>query len=227
MASPKRTTLADPLDSILQAAHERSPLYDWMDMNYERIAALTGGRRIRWKGLVAYLADQGIRDGEGKVPTAARMSSTWWKVKAARQSQGATSGAKAPELSGMTGSRHSGQAGAPEQASGASRALEAGAAGAGDHASRSHVPAPKEAPSLATREPGTRGGVATTAPMQVSGTAGPGIELTDEEKAVAFGFVDWQVKRDGRGSLSEWNRRAREEREAAARRPAEPGGENL
>lgn len=53
-------------------------------MNYEQITRLTRGRNIRWKDLIAYVVEEGIRDGEGKVPTADRMSTTWRKVKAAR-----------------------------------------------------------------------------------------------------------------------------------------------
>ena len=78
----------DELARVFRECDQRSPLFNWLDMHYERIARLMGRKRIRWGPLIEHLGAQGIRDGRGNIPSGYRMSATWRNVCKVREREG-------------------------------------------------------------------------------------------------------------------------------------------
>ncbi len=79
----------------------RSPLYLWFRENHDKLAVAFERNAPAWSGLATYLGEHGVRDGDGKPPSARGTRDAWYRVRrdvvAARTKRhGSTAPALAP-----------------------------------------------------------------------------------------------------------------------------------
>lgn len=85
MAARKHASAAKVLAAVAQAAGRgrgrRSPLYLWFREHHDVLAAGFKRTPPAWQVLADALAEQGIRDADGKPPAAATARAAWWRVR--------------------------------------------------------------------------------------------------------------------------------------------------
>jgi hypothetical protein len=72
------------LSKVFAGRYLRSPVFDWLDANYDEIVRLNKGRHIAWQPVAEHLAAIKIFDGSGKPPSARRIANIWLAIKRMR-----------------------------------------------------------------------------------------------------------------------------------------------
>ena len=72
--------------AVIEAARargrgRRSPLYVWFFANRGALAAAFERTAPAWPDLATYLGQRGLRDGDGKLPTARATRAAWYRVR--------------------------------------------------------------------------------------------------------------------------------------------------
>jgi hypothetical protein len=82
---PGLPTVHEAVAAMQQArargAGRRSPLFLWLRENHDALAAAFANNAPAWASLATYLGERGVRDGEGKPPTARGARDAWWRVR--------------------------------------------------------------------------------------------------------------------------------------------------
>ncbi len=85
MAARKRTSAGKILASLAQShgrgRGRRSPLYLWFQQHHNELAAGFKRTTPAWQIIADALAEQGIRDADGKPPAAETARAAWWRVR--------------------------------------------------------------------------------------------------------------------------------------------------
>ncbi len=74
-----------------------SPLYQWMQANYDDFAAMLADSRPSWNKIAAGFAAMELHDGQGRPPTGECVRKTWWSVRQARAKAEAANYSKVPQ----------------------------------------------------------------------------------------------------------------------------------
>ena len=74
----------------------RSPLFLWFDDNYDALVVSFERSAPAWTGLAQLLGERGLRDADGKIPTARGTRDAWYRVGKERQAAAAEKVTKAP-----------------------------------------------------------------------------------------------------------------------------------
>jgi hypothetical protein len=93
-SKPAAADLAGALAAMKKASRGRrrpSPVYQWLETNYDGLAAAFRRESPSWINLAGYLSEHGVTGAEGRRPSPAAVRAAWLRVDKARQRRRPTS----------------------------------------------------------------------------------------------------------------------------------------
>jgi hypothetical protein len=83
---PAAPNLAGALAAMAQASRGRrrpSPLYQWLETNYDGLSAAFQRAPPSWTKLADYLSEHGVTGAEGRRPSPVAVRNAWFRLEAA------------------------------------------------------------------------------------------------------------------------------------------------